>query len=934
MNIPLLDLFKKFTGRRGAENLPAEVSHPVRVTTPKANGERLSKTVMPNTTRTSSTPDFFKTVGDSVPNVRAAATRALPPTVALALQPKVERAISLPLSDVVDQVPVGFLKPTESFDISQAILLKASEIEKGMADGKPAVSLFSIYEQVPDIFQRNVRPDDATQITVPQAKVLEQLGKMQVRDDQELESAVPQVDTPILKVTIEDTERFGTKLPAIMISADTPVKVEPATAKAFSSAEPEPAAKEKFTATTAVPAPGAAMAAPPKIAPRPSAPDPVAPARIPFKLPPKGTDETASQRVPASSGSSVPLSGAPVVPPPTRIPFKMTPPCNDLKPKLQIVPGVVADEVKKPAEAAPTNAKISLGLRAVAQNMPSFQLHRPADTVAADVRFELPLSLVESQLATGRVAVPVKTFRDALPEEYKSIVVIDAGESPVLLPLQEVLTNLSPDLLKMRDDQVVDKIAEGFETPFSIKAAEDAKRFKAEIESAKKSEEAPVETKPEQTPQAQAGTKPVVAESSVKPNQPDPKPVLKLSPIQPEQKAIAPVEAKTDIKFPAAPIKLASEVKTEATKPVVSAPPIEQKPEAQATTPPAAPFKVSLAPKPVAAPTLKVEPVKAAPAMEPAPKPELAKPKPSFSLPTEVKTQPPAELEAAASSAPKEEARPHAPLRVERKDAAQPSAVSPAPLKLSATLKSDAPKESAPKDVLSAPSLKIAAKSETPPLTKLMPTAPAPALSEQSQPLMQTNPVPSQVPAKPAAIQPIAIKAAVSPALASGNGPLPPQRVNSDRPLPGRTPTADAPAPNKSLEKPAEKAVVNTNAKAVVEEASHLNGISAATVLFEDGLALAGKLPEDVQAGGLCAMAPSILKKINRHTVETKFGPLSSMTLDWKNAQLTFFMAGAVCLGVMHTQPVLPAETHHRLTVLTGELSRTYAQPENKHVDH
>src|SRR6478609_9851794 len=134
MNIPILDLFKKFTSRR-AEKAPVEVSHPARVTTPKPNGERLSKTVMPNTTRTTST-DFFKTAGDSVPNVRAAATRALPPTVALALQPKVERAISLSLSDVVDRVPVGFLKPAESFDASQAILLKASEIEQGMAVGK------------------------------------------------------------------------------------------------------------------------------------------------------------------------------------------------------------------------------------------------------------------------------------------------------------------------------------------------------------------------------------------------------------------------------------------------------------------------------------------------------------------------------------------------------------------------------------------------------------------------------------------------------------------------------------------------------------------------------------------------------------------------------------------------------------------------------
>ena len=36
------------------------------------------------------------------------------------------------------------------------ILLKASEVEKGMASGKPAVSLATIYQQVPEIFLRTI----------------------------------------------------------------------------------------------------------------------------------------------------------------------------------------------------------------------------------------------------------------------------------------------------------------------------------------------------------------------------------------------------------------------------------------------------------------------------------------------------------------------------------------------------------------------------------------------------------------------------------------------------------------------------------------------------------------------------------------------------------------------------------------------------------
>lgn len=478
MTIPFRDIFKKWTDRfRPVQSSVAPAAQRSFIPAPsKAGGDRLSKTVMPNTTRSTSS-DFFKAAGDSAPNVRAAGVRALPPTVALALQPKVERGIQLHLSDLIERVPVGFLKPAESFDVTQSILLKASEIEKGMADGKPAVSLFSVYEQVPDIFLRTVRPDDATQVSVPQDKVLDQLRKMQIRDDQETESDVPQVDTPILKVTIEDTRRFGTKLPPIQTSEHPRVKVEPATARTLSNAEPEVAVSEKPAhAPVGIPL---NLTTPPKVTPHPSAPDPVSPTRIPFKLPLKGAGEPASEKVPASSGSSVPPS-VPVPTSATRIPFKMTPPSDDLKPKLQIVPGVTAAEtaeMKAPASAVPAGAKISLGLRPVMQNMPSFQLHRTAESVAPEARIELPLALVESQLSSGRIAIPIKLFQEALPTDYKELLVVDAVESPVLLPLQEVLKNLSPGLLKMRDDQVLDEVAEGFETPFSIKAAEDAKRF-------------------------------------------------------------------------------------------------------------------------------------------------------------------------------------------------------------------------------------------------------------------------------------------------------------------------------------------------------------------------------------------------------------------------------------------------------------------------
>jgi hypothetical protein len=815
MTIPFLDIFKKLTDRfRPTQS--SQVPTASRAVTPsisKTAGERLSKTVMPNTTRSTSS-DFFKDAGDSAPNVRAVSSRALPPTVALALQPKVERAISLELSDLVERVPAGFLKPTESFDAKQAILLKASEIEQGMADGKPAVSLFSIYEQVPDIFLRTVRPDDATQVSVPHAKVLDQLRKMQIRDDQETENSVPQVDTPILKVAIEDTQRFGTKNPTTQTSAHPRVKVEPPTARAFSNAEPEAAASEKLTPVPAgLPV---SLTTSPKITPRPSAPDPVSPTRIPFKLPPKGADEPASEKVPASSGSSVPPS-VPMSTSATRIPFKMTPPSDDLKPKLRLVPGVTAAETaeKKAVSAVPAGAKISLGLRPVVENMPSFQLHRTAESVAPEVRIELPLALVESQLSSGRIAVPIKLLHEALPADYKELLVVDAVESPVLLPLQEVLKNLSPGLLKMRDDQVLDEVAQSFETPFSIKAAEDAKRFS----------EPPAD---EETPAAPA---------------------------------VPVVEAKT-IKSPEA-----------ATAPEVKPPDLAKTPEVKqpeaAKAPESKPLEVAKIPE-TKPPEKAVEAKQSeVPKVPEAKQPELAKaPDPQFANPA---------VPAKQIKLPKIEAKQAIPEPVQ-----------------------------AEKTPVLKPAL--------PPVVAAKPIAEVKKPVETKSEAAVVSPIAPKVEAK--------AEARIEPELKL--------KVEA----PNESKSRAVAVPEKPAAKPEQKSDVNTNAKAVVEQANALPGVASSVVVFEDGLSLAGKLPDDVQTGGLCAMAPSILQRINRHTVDTKFGPLVSMTLSWREAQLSFFMTGTVCLAALHSQPVLPAETHRQLAAKATDLSRIYAQPGEKHVDH
>src|SRR5713226_80982 len=443
MSIPFLDLFKRASARLfpvwTSRSSARAVARPVA----KPSGERLSKTVLPNMTRKVSASRSLRVglgaVGfDTTPT--SPRSRELPAAVSLALEPKAERAISLRLSDILDQLPSHYIKQRETFDSNRTILLKASDVEKGMASGRPTVSLAGIYEQAPEIFLNSLSPTDSTVVPLPFDKVLAQFMSLQVRPDQVRDHVGPQVETPFLQVTREDTERFRTST----------------------------------------------SAAPPK---------------IPFHLPPNGTGAPASEGVPALSGPPVPTA-LPEAQAPARIPFKVTAPCNDIRPKVICVPAEPEPRTSFPTKSAPakeSDAKIALSLTAVLKEVPAFQLNGNPSAVPEDVRVEFPLSLIEPQLASGRVVVSPKFLQNAMPEIYRALLKVDPVETPVSLPLQEILKNLPATVLRMRDDQEEIVLKETIETPFSIKADEDAKRFQAGAEPVPKvSEQSPEQSQLEE----------------------------------------------------------------------------------------------------------------------------------------------------------------------------------------------------------------------------------------------------------------------------------------------------------------------------------------------------------------------------------------------------------------------------------------------------
>ena len=563
MTIPFLDLLKKLTGRFGGSS--ATVAEPSirpasRVVRPKKpDTERLSKTVMPNATRSFSAPDPFKSAAASVATPRSSmplelgarkittsaakpSASQLPPALARALEPKVERVIALKVADLVEVVPAGFTKPVEILDTSAVVSLKASEIEKGMPDKHPTISLPSLYQQVPEIFLRSVRPDDQTRVELPYEKVLEQFHNAQVRADQVRETAVPHVDTPILTATIEDSERFGTKIEPIETSLMPPVPVKHASAHSIAEAEPDatPAALPKAATSTSSGLKVISLHAPDLMPKRESsAPPPPAESTTPLEisskdLSPNGTGASASERVPASSGPPVPTP-LPFTPELEKIPFKLSaekplaappkviteapqtsPPTKTPPPTIKVSTQPLVPSAPLPvAPIKKDTPSISLSLKAVLQNLPAFQLNGDAAGVADDARITFELSSIEPQLASGRVSIAPDVFQAALPETYRTLFQVDVAKTPVALPLEEVLKNLPATILKLRDDQEHLALEKDFETPFLLKAREDERRLapkpKPQPEPVAERPEKAIEKTPEESAKEAAPTEPVPA---------------------------------------------------------------------------------------------------------------------------------------------------------------------------------------------------------------------------------------------------------------------------------------------------------------------------------------------------------------------------------------------------------------------------------------
>jgi predicted regulator of Ras-like GTPase activity (Roadblock/LC7/MglB family) len=130
-------------------------------------------------------------------------------------------------------------------------------------------------------------------------------------------------------------------------------------------------------------------------------------------------------------------------------------------------------------EVSKSGPQIRLPLRSILRGIAPCQLSGPTDSVPEDEVIELPFAIVQPQLSSGKISISPAQFQAALPEKCRDAFTIEDQVTPISLPLQEVLQNLPGETLKIRDDQEAIDVHPDFETPFSLKAAEDAARLKS-----------------------------------------------------------------------------------------------------------------------------------------------------------------------------------------------------------------------------------------------------------------------------------------------------------------------------------------------------------------------------------------------------------------------------------------------------------------------
>ncbi|OAI42141.1 hypothetical protein AYO41_04750 [Verrucomicrobia bacterium SCGC AG-212-E04] len=540
----------------------------------------------------------------------------------------------------------------------------------------------------------------------------------------------------------------------------------------------------------------------------------VQPPIVPVAEPTAAAPSASSTRVPLSRKTdSTPISSpAPVAPLPT-------PP----KPSTS-TPGSGTGAVPiRPSVPVGGSTQIQLSLAAILRALPATALGEGMTLVDDSVRITLPFSLVEPQLAQGRVSIPREQFVAVLPADFRERFESNCELTTIPIPLQEIFQNLPMNALAMREDQIVPETGPEIPTPFGQKAAEDAQRLQSEPA---------IEAKAEPIAPAEPATPPPIAPPPVAP-----------PPVAPPPIPSAPISL-----VPTPPAEVAAELEH---IPVVGPEVTGLTPIAATQAPTPAIPTAPLPPPPKVSPLPKLEKPAAPP-----PLPPMVAPIPVIPVPV-----------VPVVSAPR---------------AVEPPPVPPTPPP-SAPVSIHEPETEAPRATT-----RIVLGASSAPVTVQPHLKPA----QLHDPMVEkAKPETTSVPLEPVGEEDI-----------------------SERQPPGMAELQSIFMTDETLD-----------AKKVVRLVSKLPGITACTIMFSDGLTLAGNFPKE-DGEGFSAMSPQFYRRAVAFTTELNLGVMQTYSIYTDRVVLSFFMQDDICLSVMQTGRGFLPGVREKLMSVTQELSRMYAR--------
>src|SRR5207248_2597012 len=209
-----------------------------------------------------------------------------------------------------------------------------------------------------EIFLHTVQPSDTTGVILPAQKIIDELLHLRVRDDQTAEPIVAQVETPFLKLMVEESEKFGTTV-APFTTTELTLPIEP------SASAPAGSALPRVPASSGPPVP-------------PAAPPAAAPTRIPFQMPPQAAPPKIAEQTPAP-------------PPPVR--------------EGPTVAPIAAGPLEPTQEPM-----VTLSLHPILASLPPMQVAGDVASIPADSKISFRMTLITPQLASGKVVISPKDF--------------------------------------------------------------------------------------------------------------------------------------------------------------------------------------------------------------------------------------------------------------------------------------------------------------------------------------------------------------------------------------------------------------------------------------------------------------------------------------------------------------------------------------------